>query len=78
MNAAAKEFRPRGHRNRRVDGFRQQTSELRVMPAQAVAAAVPMLANAGAKAPNLDPQLLPAHFVEVFVQHALPPWAKQD
>jgi hypothetical protein len=58
VNAAANELRPVGHNGQRVGFFRQQRPQRGVVPAQLVARAVAMRANALAELFDFNNELL--------------------
>jgi hypothetical protein len=61
---------PKKRRHRYIgrDRLGQQTPELRVVPAQIVAAAIAVLTNAGAQPLGFDDQFFTGHLQEVFVR----------
>ena len=52
-----------------LDPLGQQAPELRVVPAQSLAAGVAMGADAGAKPPDLDTQLVEQDFIATVFPH---------
>src|SRR5688500_5458204 len=68
--AAAKELRPRGHRGLWVRALGQETPERRVVPAECLARAVAMSADACSQPPDLGDDLLAGHCLEVIVQES--------
>src|SRR5262245_10585822 len=71
-DAAAHEFRPGRHRDRRLDLLRQQRPHVWVVPAQIVAARVAMGSDRRAELPHLRDQRVTVHAVEVVIHGHLP------
>ena len=67
LHAAAQELGPRRHGDLRIDAFRQQAPQLRMVPAEIVARTVAMLADALAQALHLGDQRLAAQPLQILV-----------
>jgi len=70
-HAAAQELRPLGHGDRGRRRLGQQRPQLRLVPAQRVAAGLAVLPDRGAQPPQFGEQLLARERVQVFVHRGL-------
>jgi hypothetical protein len=67
-DAAAHELRPVRNLRLRIGAFGQQAPQLRVMPAQLVAAVVTMLADAGAQPLHLGDERVAIEPIEIIIE----------
>src|SRR5258707_850926 len=63
----SQKLRPWRHRHLWVDAFRQQTPQLRMMPAQVMPRTIAVGANAGSQSLHLRNQRLAVEAVQIFV-----------
>src|SRR5258708_12577190 len=70
-HAASQEFGPRGYHHGRVDLFRQQPPELRVVPAQIVTRTIAMGADAGAQPFHFLDELVSGEPIEIGIHDPL-------